>query len=61
MTDNVVKKLQTGLAQDLVKFEHKANHDALSKEDLKLISETYQTIYQTLHDINTSNQLSKPA
>ena len=55
MTDNVVKKLQTGLAQDLVKFEHKADHDALSKEDLKLISETYQTIYQTLHDINTSN------
>jgi len=55
MTDNVIKTLQTGLAQDLVKFEHKANHDALSEEDLKLISETYQTIYQTLHDINTIN------
>jgi len=53
MTDNVIKTLQTGLAQDLVKFEHKADHDALSEEDLKLISETYQTIYQTLHDINT--------
>jgi len=55
MTDNVINTLQTGLAQDLVKFEHKANHDALSKEDLKLISETYQTIYQVLHDINTTN------
>ena len=55
MTDNVIKTLQTGLAQDLVKFEHKADYDALSEEDLKLISETYQTIYQTLHDINTIN------
>jgi len=55
MTDNVIKILQTGLAQDLVKFEHKSDRDALSKEDLKLISETYQTIYQTLHDINTIN------
>ena len=55
MTDNVINTLQTGLAQDLVKFEHKADYDALSEEDLKLISETYQTIYQTLHDINTIN------
>ena len=55
MTDNVIKTLQTGLAQDLVKFEHKVKHDALSEEHLKLISETYQTIYQTLHDINTTN------
>lgn len=53
MTDNVIKTLQTRLAQDLIKFEHKANHDALSEEDLKLISKTYQTIYQILHDINT--------
>lgn len=52
MTDNVIKTLQTELAQDLVKFEHKVNNDALSKEDLKLISETYQTVYQTLHEIN---------
>lgn len=55
MTNNVIKTLQTGLAQDLVKFEHKANHDALREEDLKLINETYQTIYQVLHDINTTN------
>ena len=55
MTDNVIKTLQTGLAQDLIKFEHKADHDALSEEDLKLISETYQTIYQVLHNINTTN------
>ena len=54
MTDNVIKTLQTTLAQDLVKFEHKANYDALSEEHLELISETYQKIYQTLHDINTS-------
>ena len=53
MTDNVIKTLQTRLAQDLIKFEHKDNHDALSEEDLKLISKTYQTIYQILHDINT--------
>ena len=55
MTDNIIKTLQTGLAQDLVKFEHKANYDALSEEDLKLISETYQTIYQTLHEINITD------
>ena len=55
MTDNIIKTLQTGLAQDLVKFEHKADYDALSEEDLKLISETYQTIYQTLHEINITD------
>jgi len=52
MIDNVIKTIQTGLAQDLIKFEHKANHDALSEEDLKLINDTYQKIYQTLHEIN---------
>lgn len=51
MTDNVIKTLQTGLAQDLIKFEHKANHDSLSKENLESISETYQKVYQTLHEI----------
>ncbi len=52
MTDNVIKTLQTELAQDLIKFEHTVNNDTLSEEDLKLISETYQTVYQTLHEIN---------
>ena len=47
MTDNVIKTLQTGLAQDLVKFEHKANYDALSEEDLKLISDTTSKIPHT--------------
>ena len=51
MTDNVIKTLQTGLAQDLIKFEHKANHDSLSEENLESISETYQKVYQTLHEI----------
>ena len=54
MTDNI-KALQTRLAQDLIKIEHKADYDALSKEDLKLISETYQKVYQTLHEINITN------
>ena len=51
MTDNVIKTLQTGLAQDLIKFEHKANYDSLSEENLESISETYQKVYQTLHEI----------
>lgn len=55
MTDNVIKTLQTRLAQDLVKFEHVVDNDALSESDLELISETYQTVYQVLHDINTIN------
>jgi len=54
MTDSTIKTLQTGLAQDLIKFEHKADNDALSEEDLKLISDTYQKVYQTLHEINSS-------
>ena len=52
MTDNVIKTLQAELAQDLVKFEHAVDNDTLSDEDLKLISEAYQTVYQTLHEIN---------
>ena len=51
MTDNVIKTLQTGLAQDLIKFEHKANYDSLSEENLESISQTYQKVYQTLHEI----------
>ena len=47
MTDNVIKTLQTELAQDLVKFEQQ-----VTEEDLILISEAYQTVYQTLHEIN---------
>jgi hypothetical protein len=55
MTDNIIKTLQTGLAQDLIKFEHKTNHDALSEADLKLISDAYQKVYQTLHEINVTS------
>jgi hypothetical protein len=55
MTDNVIKTLQTELAQDLIKFEHKVNHDALSETDLKLISDAYQKVYQTLHEINITD------
>jgi len=55
MTDSTIKTLQTGLAQDLIKFEHKVNNDALSEEDLKLISDAYQKVYQTLHEINITS------
>lgn len=51
MNDNVIKTLQAGLAQDLVKFERAVVHDSLSKTDLKLIEETYQQVYQVLNDI----------
>lgn len=54
MTDSTIKTLQTSLAQDLIKFEHKVNNDALSEADLKLISDAYQKVYQTLHEINAS-------
>lgn len=55
MTDSTIKTLQTSLAKDLVKFEHSADNDALSQSDLKLISEAYQRVYQTLHEINTTD------
>lgn len=55
MTDSTIKTLQTSLAQDLIKFEHKVNNDALSEEDLKLISDAYQKVYQTLHEININS------
>ena len=55
MADSAIKTLQTSLAQDLIKFEHKVNNDALSEEDLKLISDAYQKVYQTLHEINTTD------
>ena len=55
MADSAIKTLQTSLAQDLIKFEHKVNNDALSEADLKLISDTYQKVYQTLHEINITD------
>ena len=55
MTDSTIKTLQTSLAQDLIKFEHKVNHDALSETDLKLISDAYEKVYQTLHEINITD------
>lgn len=51
MTEDVIKALQTKLAHDLVEFEHVADNQALSKSDLKLISEAYEKVYQTLHEI----------
>ena len=55
MTVNVLKTLQTKLAHDLVRFEHVTDNDALSNSDLKLISEAYQKVYQTLHEIITTD------
>ena len=37
MTDNVIKTLQTELAQDLVKFEQQADDGTFNEEELKLI------------------------
>jgi hypothetical protein len=56
MNENVIKTLQTGLAQDLIKFERAVGHDALSETDLTLIKETYQKVYSTLHDITLLDQ-----
>jgi hypothetical protein len=53
--NGIIKTLQTSLAQDLIKFEHKVNHDVLSETDLKLISDAYQKVYQTLHEINITD------
>lgn len=52
MTDNVIKTLQTELAQDLVKFEQQADDGTFNEEELKLIVETYQQVYYKLHEIN---------
>ena len=54
MTDSIINTLQTDLAKDLIKFEHIANNNALSDSDLKLISEVYQKVYQTLHEIKVT-------
>jgi hypothetical protein len=54
MTDNIINTLQTELAKDLILFENKADNDALSQLDLVLISEVYQKVYQTLHEIKVT-------
>jgi len=56
MTDNLINTLQTELAKDLILFEYKVDNDALSQSDLALISEVYQKVYQTLHEIKVTTK-----